>query len=82
MLGVHSITIEEGYQVRVIFLSYDNYGNYLVVHRTNNLTGIILLNEELWQDYQYIAFNVSKVGTPNISDIDEVKMAFKLDYKL
>ncbi|HHY96610.1 MAG TPA: hypothetical protein GYA04_01110 [Acholeplasma sp.] len=61
MLGAHSITIEEGYQVRVNFLSYDNYGNYLVVHRTNNLTGIILLNEELWQDYQYIAFNISSI---------------------
>ena len=72
MVGDHSITIEEGYQVRVIFLSNDNYGNYLVVHRTNNLTGIILLNEELWQDYQYIAFNISSiVGNTDLSGVVE-----------
>lgn len=65
--SVNSITIETGYQVRVIYFGYDNYGKYTVLLRTNNLTGTILLDETFWGAYEYIAFNISAVPSKDLS---------------
>ncbi|VEU83300.1 DUF4886 domain-containing protein [Acholeplasma hippikon] len=66
-VGVETtLTIEEGYQVRIIFFTVD-HNIAKVALRTDNYTGTVLLTEELWGSYNYIGFNISKVGTPNIS---------------
>lgn len=65
--SVNSITIAAGYQVRVIYLSYDNYGKYTVLLRSNNLTGTIVLDETFWGEYQYVAFNIS--NTDNVTSL-------------
>lgn len=65
--GVNSITIATGYQVRVIYLGYDNYGKYTVLFRTNNLTGTIVLDETFWGAYEFIAFNISAVPSADLS---------------
>ncbi len=67
--SVESMSVEDGYQVRVIFLSYDGYGNYQVVYRTANLVGTIVMDETFWGDYEYIAFNFSKVSAIDLSSI-------------
>ena len=65
--GINSLTVATGYQVRVIFLSYDGYGTYQVVYRTNNLTGTIVFDEVFWENYEYIAFNFSAVPAVDLS---------------
>jgi len=65
--SVNSITIEAGYQVRVIYLTYDGFGNYQVALRTNNLTGTIVLDETFWSTYEYVAFNISAVPAQDLS---------------
>lgn len=67
--SVENITIADGYQMRVIFLSYDGYGNYQVVYRTANLVGTIVMDETFWGDYEYIAFNFSKVAATDLSQL-------------
>lgn len=61
-----TLTIEEGYQVRIIFFTVD-HNIAKVALRTDNYTGSVVLTPELWASYQYIGFNISKTGTPNIS---------------
>jgi hypothetical protein len=65
--NVNSITVASGFQVRVIYLTYDNYGKYQVAFRTNNLTGTIVLNETFWGSYEYIAFNISSVPSSDLT---------------
>ncbi len=65
---IESIIIAQGYQIRVIFLSYDGNGNYKVLSRTENLTGTIELNETVWGDYKYFAVNIS---TDPYTDLSE-----------
>ncbi len=67
--SINSITIAAGYQVRVIYLGYDNYGKYTVLLRTNNLTGTIVLDETFWGAYEYIAFNISSVPSSDLSGV-------------
>ncbi|MGD9910254.1 MAG: DUF4886 domain-containing protein [Candidatus Izemoplasmatales bacterium] len=67
--GIDSITVEAGYQVRVIYLGYDGYGEYTVLFRTANLTGTILLDETFWGEYEYVAFNISKVVSEDLSGV-------------
>lgn len=65
--NVSSITVAAGFQVRVIYLNYDNYGKYTVALRSNNLTGTIVLDEVFWGAYEYVAFNISSVPSSNLS---------------
>ncbi|VEU83003.1 DUF4886 domain-containing protein [Acholeplasma hippikon] len=72
-IGASNLVIKEGYQVRVIFLSYDGYGNYKVLKRSDNLKGAVMMDEAFWLDYEYIAFNLSKNPTQDITnDIENV----------
>ncbi len=66
---VTSVTILEGYQVRVVYLDYDGYGTYNVLLRTNWLTGIITMDETFWGTYDYIAFNIASVPSSNLSGV-------------
>jgi|AntAceMinimDraft_18_1070375.scaffolds.fasta_scaffold00196_14 uncharacterized repeat protein (TIGR02543 family) len=66
--NVNSIIIDAGYQLKVIFLSYDGYGNYSVVYCTAPMAGTIFLDETFWGDYDYIAFNISSVPSNDLSD--------------
>ncbi|MCU0105515.1 hypothetical protein N7603_07570 [Acholeplasma vituli] len=78
--SINSITIASGYQVRVIFLSYDNYGKYTVSSRSNNLTGTITLDETFWGSNQYIAFNISKVDNTSVAgELDTLYSKFTFD---
>lgn len=78
--SINSITIAAGYQVRVIYLGYDNYGKYTVLLRTNNLTGTIVLDETFWGSYEYIAFNISSVPSSDLSiALDTLPSKFSYD---
>jgi len=63
-----TITIESGYQIRIIFLTFSELTGYKVVHRTANYQGQIMLTTPLYKDYEYIAFNISAVPTRNLFD--------------
>lgn len=66
-----SVTVESGWQIRVVFLIYDNYGRYQVVYRIDNLSGTISfedLADEWPDDAGYVAFNISTAPTSNLSD--------------
>ncbi len=64
-----TITIAPNHQVRVVFLSYDGFGGYKVLHRTANLQGTIELDEAFWSTYEYIAFNISTIPSSNLSEL-------------
>ncbi|CCV65079.1 hypothetical protein BN85300580 [Paracholeplasma brassicae] len=64
---VEAINIKSGYQARFVFFSYDGYGNYKVTRRTDNLTGMIILDEILWAEDQYVAFNISSLPARDLS---------------
>ena len=77
--------VAEGYQVRIIFVVYDNKGNYTVEKRSENLTGTIDLLEEVnYGEFDYIAFNISKlkVGDQTNEDIDISEMLDELVTKI
>ena len=79
------IVVEKGYQIRIIFVNYDNKGNYLVEKRSSNLTGTINLLEDLnYKEFDYIAFNISKlkVGDQTDEDIDISLMLEELITKI
>ncbi|MDD3478212.1 MAG: DUF4886 domain-containing protein [Candidatus Izemoplasmatales bacterium] len=78
--NINAITIEAGYQVRVIYLEYDGYGQYTVALRSDNLTGTITLDETFWGSYEYIAFNISAVPAQNLStQLDSLSEKFSYD---
>ncbi|MDP2425660.1 MAG: DUF4886 domain-containing protein [bacterium] len=80
--SVNSITIAAGYQVRVIYLTYDGYGKYQVALRSNNLTGTIVLDETFWGVYEYVAFNISSVPSSNLSEsVDTLPSKLSYDVK-
>ncbi len=82
-MGASNLTVEAGYQVRVIFLTYDGYGGYRVVHRTDNLLGTQAMSEAFWGEYEYIAFNLSAAPNRDISlEIAEVADKLSFDYQL
>jgi len=62
------VTLDDGYQVRLIFLSYDAVNGYKVLTRSENMTGSFVISEGFYQDYQYIAFNLSTTPTTNVTD--------------
>lgn len=67
------VKVQTGYRVRIIYL--EKTGNtYKVINRTDPIEKTeILLDEDMWGAYEYIAFNISQEGTPNISArVDEV----------
>lgn len=66
---VNKIIVAEGYQIRVIFLTFSSETGYLVVQRTNNFTGTILTDDDFWGDYQYVAFNISSVPSSDLSSV-------------
>lgn len=79
------IVVEKGYQIRIIFVNYDNKGNYLVEKRSSNFTGTINLLEDLnYKEFDYIAFNISKlkVGDQTDEDIDISLMLEELITKI
>lgn len=79
------IEVAEGYQIRIIFVVYDNKGNYTVEKRSENLTGTIDLLEEVnYGEFDYIAFNISKlkVGDQTNEDIDLSEMLDELVTKI
>ena len=61
-----TVVIEEGYQFRVVFFSYEN-GIYTPLYRTDNITGSVVLDETLWGEYEYIGFNLSATPLRDIS---------------
>ncbi|MCK7487708.1 MAG: hypothetical protein MZU97_21070 [Bacillus subtilis] len=79
--NVNSISIASGYQVRVIYLTYDGYGKYTVALRSNNLTGTLVLDEAFWGTYQYVAFNISSVPSSDLSGV-LATLPGKLSYNL
>ena len=62
------ITIETGYQIRIIFLTFSELTGYKVVHRTANYSQEIMLTTPIYKEYQYIAFNISAVPTRSLAD--------------
>lgn len=78
-----SLSLKEGYQVRLIFLTYDGVGKYTVVHRTENYVGTITMDEAFWGTYDYIAFNLSTTPTTNITErLEEVSESLSFSYEL
>ncbi|QWB96278.1 hypothetical protein KHQ89_02255 [Mycoplasmatota bacterium] len=68
--GIESITIADGYQLKVIYIGYD-HNVYSVMLRTGNMTGSIVLDEAFWGDYEYVAFNFSSVPSSDLSGVLE-----------
>lgn len=76
------LMIETGYQAKMIFLSYDGYGNYKVTRRTDNLTGTVAMDADFWGDDEYLAFNLSTVPSTDLSlDLEALndKIAFTIN---
>ncbi len=63
------ITITEGYKIRLVFLTYSPKEGYKVAKRTNNYTGEVLVTEELYENYDYIAVNISAVTSTDLSGL-------------
>jgi hypothetical protein len=73
------ITIQEGYQYRVNFwMNLD--GAFTGNTRTANLTtSRVVVDEAWWGEQQYVSFNISQVGTPNIaSQVELVASKFQV----
>jgi len=65
--SVTEIMVPDGYSLKVIYIDYDGYGNYVVTSRTSSLTGTITLDSAFWGDSMYVAFNFAKVDNSDIS---------------
>jgi len=63
------VTLDDGYQVRLIFLSYDSENGYMVLTRSENMTGTFVISDGFYQDYDYIAFNLSTLPTSNLTNV-------------
>lgn len=63
------ITIASGYKIRLIFLTYSPKNGYKVAKRTDNYTDEVLVTEELYENYDYIAINISAVQSTDISSL-------------
>ncbi|MDP2425596.1 MAG: DUF4886 domain-containing protein [Candidatus Izemoplasmatales bacterium] len=73
------ITIQEGYQYRVNFwMNLD--GAFTGNTRTANLTtSRVVVDDAWWGEQQYVSFNISQVGTPNIaSQVELVASKFQV----
>ncbi|PKK86842.1 MAG: hypothetical protein CVV63_03385, partial [Tenericutes bacterium HGW-Tenericutes-8] len=66
---VTEFAIADGYQVKMIYLSYDGYGNYKVLFRTSTFTGTIVMDAAFWGDYEYVAFNISSIPSSDLSGV-------------
>lgn len=75
---VTKIQVEAGYQIRIVFINYDLKGTYTSIKRSANLTGEIDLSVAIadalgkdqtinFNDFEYFAFNISKVPTADLS---------------
>lgn len=73
------VEIEPGYVVRIIYFSKTGE-TYKVEHRSDEIGAPqILLDDDMWGSYDYIGFNISQAGRPNISSrVDEVASKVKL----
>jgi len=65
------VTVEDGYQIRVIFLSYNGVDGVKVERRTENFVGTFTINNGFYLDDQYIAFNISTTPTTNLTEVLE-----------
>lgn len=67
------INLGEGYQIRIIYFTKTG-DTYKVVKRTDTFDNLeLLIDDSIWLDYEYISFNISRVGTPVITnEVDEV----------
>lgn len=63
------ITIASGYKIRLIFLSYSSKEGFKVSKRTDNYIDEVLVTEELYENYDYIAINISAVEANDISSL-------------
>lgn len=64
---ITEIVVADGYTLKVVYLSYDGYGNYLVTERSAALTGTITLDDAFWGTHMYVAFNFANVAGTDIS---------------
>lgn len=73
------IEIESGYQYRANFYM-DLDGGFTNNRRSDNIqTNRIIVDEAWWGNQQYVVFNVSRVGTPNIKDeVELVSSKFRV----
>ncbi|NLN51101.1 MAG: DUF4886 domain-containing protein [Acholeplasmataceae bacterium] len=61
------LTIEAGYKVRVIYLTFDGKDQYYVSLRTEYLTGTSEFEQlKDWSNYDYIAFNIAAISGKTI----------------
>src|SRR5690606_8515082 len=85
----------DNYQARLVFLSYDGKGTYKVMHRTHSTNGQIVIDDNLFGTYEYLAFNLSTIPNSDLSEqLEQLKdviqfvnleptsdtMTFKLGY--
>lgn len=76
-----TLTIGEGYQVRIVFLTYDGFGTYKVLKRTDNFQGTVNLSEH-FLEYEYVAFNISKMDSSQIHEnIEEAASQLTFQWK-
>ena len=76
------ITIADGYQYRANF--WTNLEGETGGRRTDNITtSSIVIDEAWWGDQEYVAFNISEIGTPDLTDrIEEVSDKFSIEVPL
>ena len=63
------ITITEGYKIRLVFFTYSPKEGYKVAKRTSNYMDEVLVTEELYENYDYIAINISAVTSTDLSGL-------------
>ncbi len=71
------IKIADGYQIRIE--RYSDFDFNLKSSRFNNNTGYVSITQDLWEDYKYMAFNVSKIGNASMNgDYESTHNAIKI----
>lgn len=66
--GKTSIQVADGYKIKVIYMAYD-HNTYTVLERTGYLNGTVTLDESFWQEYEYIAFNISSDPSSDLTSV-------------
>lgn len=72
-LPIHSVVkLDPGFRARIVYFTKSE-DTYTCTYRLEPLAGEIILTEDMWGNYEYIGFNISREGTPNIAhEINEV----------